>query len=279
MAERDIGEPAAAPGLRSEAPGDGATDRRTLPLYGAGEVDVPFVVLSGAETIAADTFWDVHSHPTHELLWNEEGASSAVIGGRIWTVTPAAGLWIPAGIRHSGWTPAGIRHRAAQFAVDSVPSISDVPVAVELTPLLRLLLDRLDADGLAPAARARTEAVVLDLLAPARNELTLRIPESPLLAPIAATVRDDPADATTLAAWAGRLGVNTRTITRAFRAETGLGFSRWVATARMQHAVAMLARGDRIDDVAERVGYHSASAFGAAFRRITGASPGRFPSQ
>ncbi|GAA4931726.1 helix-turn-helix transcriptional regulator [Streptomonospora halophila] len=279
MAERDIA-PSPAVLLRDGGPPpDGATDRRSLPLYRAGEIDVPFVVQSSVETIPGDTFWEMHSHPTHELLWNERGASSAVIGGRVWTITPTAALWVPAGTPHAGWTPAGLRHRAAHFAVDAVPSISDVPVAVELTSLLRLLLDRLDADGLAPAARARTEAMVLDLLVPARHELTLRVPDSPLLAPITAAVREDPGDATTLAVWASRLGVSTRTITRTFQSETGLGFSRWVAAARMQQAVAMLARGDRLDEVAERVGYHSASAFGAAFRRITGVSPGRFRSQ
>ncbi|MDT0300509.1 AraC family transcriptional regulator [Streptomonospora sp. DSM 45055] len=269
----------AAPLRDAGAPQDRATDRRRLPLYGAGEIDVPFVVQSSVETIPGDTFWEVHSHPTHELLWNERGASSAAIGGRVWTITATAALWVPAGTPHSGRAPAGIRHRAAHFAFDAVPSISDVPVAVELTTLLRLLLDRLEAERLSPGARARTEAVVLDLLVPARHELTLRIPDSPMLAPIAAAVRDDPSDATTLAVWASRLGVSTRTITRTFRSETGLGFSRWVAAARMQQAAAMLARGDRLDEVAERVGYHSASSFGAAFRRSTGMSPGRFRAQ
>ncbi|KIH99842.1 AraC family transcriptional regulator [Streptomonospora alba] len=253
-----------------------SVQRRGLPLYAAGEIDVPFVVASRTELIRSETYWEEHSHPTHELLWNQRGVSSARIGGRVWMLTPVVGLWIPAGVRHSGWTPAGTRHRAAQFAVDSVPAISDRPVTVELTPLLQLLLDRLESDRLAPAARSRTEAVVLDVLAPARHRLSLQMPESPLLAPICAAVRDDPADATTLVAWAARLRVSPRTITRTFQSETGLGFSQWLATARMQHAVAMLARGDSLDEVALCVGYHSASSFGAAFRRVTGTSPGRF---
>ncbi|MFD6950388.1 AraC family transcriptional regulator [Nocardiopsis sp. TSRI0078] len=270
--------PAAVPRTAGPARGD-AVDSRRLPLYAAGEIDVPFVVLGSTEVIPRDTFWEEHSHPTHELLWNQRGASSATIGRRVWTITPTVGLWIPAGVRHSGWTPAGTWHRAAHFGVHAVPSISDRPVALEVTPLLRLLLDRLDADGLAPDARARTEALVPDLLTPAQHELILRIPESPLLAPIVAAVRADPADDTTLAVWAARLGVSTRTITRTFRSETGLGFSQWLATARVQHAVAMLARGEEIAEVAACVGYHSASAFGVVFRRITGTSPGRFRAQ
>ncbi|MFC7741307.1 hypothetical protein ACFQXA_10390 [Nocardiopsis composta] len=45
--------------------------------------------------------------------------------------------------------PAGTRHRAAQFSVHAVPAVSDRTVAVQVTPLLGLLLDRLDEGGLA----------------------------------------------------------------------------------------------------------------------------------
>ncbi|PWV47302.1 MULTISPECIES: helix-turn-helix domain-containing protein [Nocardiopsis] len=256
-----------------------AVENRSLPSYGAGEIDVPYVVHGTDEVIARDTYWEEHSHPTHELLWNLRGASTATTGTRVWTITPSVGLWIPAGTPHSGWTPAGTWHHAAQFSVHAVPAIADTTVAVEVTPLLRLLLERLNTDGLGPGSRARTEAVVLDLLAPAPVELLLKIPESPLLEPIVAAVRDDPADDTTLASWAARLGVSTRTITRAFRAQTGLGFSQWSAAARVQHAITLLSLGEEIEEVAERVGYHSASAFGTVFRRVTGMSPGRFRVQ
>ncbi|WP_380169573.1 hypothetical protein [Jannaschia sp. R86511] len=59
--------------------------------------------------------------------------------------------------------PAGTWHRAVQLDVERVPSISSRPVGGEVTPLLRLLLDRLGEPGLVKASRAATEAV-LDLL-------------------------------------------------------------------------------------------------------------------
>ncbi|MEP7764317.1 AraC family transcriptional regulator [Sanguibacter sp. 25GB23B1] len=256
-----------------------AADSRSLPLYGADAVEVPFVIAGMGETVDRDTWWEVHSHPTHELLWNEHGASSAAVGSRTWTLTPAIGLWIPAGTPHTGWMPAGTRYRTAQFSVRTVPSISQEPVAVGLTPLLRLLLDRLAAADLDASSRTTTEAMVLDVLAPAEHELLLHVPGSALLAPIVDALREDPADDTTLAAWAERLGVSARTLTRAFTAETGLGYAQWVAACRVQHAAVLLMQGEGIEDVAGWVGFRSASAFGAAFRRVTGTSPGRFRTQ
>ncbi len=162
------------------------------------------------------------------------------------------------------------------FGFGATSSISGTPVAVEIDPLLRLLLERLADPGLPAESRTVTEAMVLDVLRPFSHELLVHMPMSGLLRPIADAVRADPGDQRTLADWASRLGVSARTVTRAFNAETGTSFARWVAAVRAQHAVALLGRGWQIEAVAEEVGYRSASAFGVAFRRATGLTPGAF---
>ncbi|NQX30020.1 helix-turn-helix transcriptional regulator [Microbacteriaceae bacterium VKM Ac-2854] len=254
------------------------TTSRHLPLHEAGSVASRYTIEASTEVLEHDTHWAEHSHATHELLWAQRGASTATVGSRVWTITPTVGLWIPAGLVHSGWTPAGMWLRAAQFSVDRAPKVAEGPVAVTITELLRLLLDRFDQD-LDAGERERTAATVLDVLAPAEHEVLLQLPEAALLGPIVQAIREDPADQTSLASRAVTLNVSTRTIARAFQAETGLGFERWVATARAQKAIALLARDHSIDEIAELVGYGSASSFGTAFRRVTGMSPGRFRSR
>jgi AraC-like DNA-binding protein len=251
-------------------------DTRTLPALAAGPVEMPFAILNWSEDFARDIVWNEHSHPWHELLWNERGASTAVVGPRVWTITPALGMWMPAGTLHSGSATAGTRCRASFFGFGTMASISPTPVGVEITPLLRLLLERLAGTELPERSRAVTEAMVLDVLTPSPRELLVHMPVSDLLRPIADEVRSDPADQRTLADWASHLGVSARTITRAFNAETGTSFARWVAAVRAQHAVELLSLGWEVDVVAERVGYRSASAFGVAFRRTTGLTPGTF---
>ncbi|MFD6620319.1 helix-turn-helix transcriptional regulator [Streptomyces diastaticus] len=251
-------------------------ETRTLPAHAPGAVETPFVIQGYEEVVAYDTAWNDHSHSFHELLWNERGASSAIVGSRIWTITPAVGLWMPAGTLHSGVAAAGTCLRACFFGFRTTASISDAPVAVEITPLLRLLLERLGEPELRRASRAATEALVLDVLAPAPRELLVRLPSSPLLRPIADAVREDPGDRRTLTDWAAARGVSPRTLTRAFTAETGTSFARWVGAVRAQHAIGLLTRGWEVEAVAEQVGYRSSSAFGAAFRRATGLAPGAF---
>lgn len=252
-----------------------ASDSRFLPSYAAGAIDVPYAIDGFDERVERDTRWADHSHPTHELLWNERGTSKVTAGARSWTITPVLGLWMPAGITHSGTATAGTWYRTAHFSIATTGPLSDTPVGVEITPLLRMLLERL-SDTLRAPSRELTEALILDLLAPSPHELFVHNPALPLLTPIVESVQQRPGDGKTLAQWAEQLGVSTRTITRAFRSETGVGFVRWVATVRAQRAIPLLAQGDDIDDIAAELGYRSASAFAAAFRRTTGFTPSTF---
>lgn len=249
---------------------------RNLPVLAAGEMDVPFVIKGYEEVVTEDTEWTEHSHPWHELLWNERGASTAVVDSQVWCITPTLGLWMPAGQLHSASATAGTSFRAHFFRHDTATALPDVPVAVEITPLLQLLLERLGEAGLPAKSRAVTEAMILDVLRPSERALLVQLPTSELLRPIVSAVRADPADQRTLTGWASLLGCSPRTLTRAFGAEAGTSFARWVAAVRAQHAVRLLVQGFEVDIVAEAVGYRSASAFGAAFRRTTGMTPGRF---
>jgi len=251
-------------------------DVRVLPTFAAGSIEVPWVISAFDERVERPTVWSDHAHPTHELLWNEHGASSVTVGRRTWTITPRLGLWMPAGTVHAASAPAGTWYRASHFTTRRVPSIAEGPVPVEITELLRLLLQRLEDPELTSTSREVTETMVLDVLSPSTRALSVHVPASPLLQPIVQAALTDPADDRSLTDWSAALGVSARTITRAFHQETGLGFAAWTAGVRAQHAARMLVAGEHIEDVAIRLGYRSASAFGVAFRRATGLTPGAF---
>ncbi|MGO2801513.1 MAG: helix-turn-helix domain-containing protein [Corynebacterium variabile] len=252
-----------------------SVDTRHLPMYPAGALHFPVRAFGNQEEHVRETWWRDHSHPTHELIWNECGVGHAVIGQRVWTVTRTAGLWIPAGTPHSGSTPAGSRQLAVHFGADTMP-LASRPVAVDLTDLLRLLLERLVTEELDSEAHRTTEQMIFDVLTPSDNGLVLRVPTAPLVAPIVDSVQKNPADTRTLKAWARELGVSTRTVTRAFESETGMGFTRWITAARVHYAATLLGQGLGVAEVAAVVGYGSASSFTTAFRRVTGTTPGQF---
>lgn len=247
-----------------------------LPTFRPGAIDMPWAVNAFDDVVDRDTSWLPHSHPTHELLWNERGASTVKVGNRLWTVTPTVGVWIPAGVLHSATTTAGTWYRATHFDVRKVNPLSDAPVSIEISPLLRMVLLRLAEESLSEESRAIAEAMALDVLRPAGHELVVYVPASLLLQPIVQALQADPGDRRLLDDWARELGATPRTITRAFQRETGLTFGRWVSVLRARHAIELLASGVEPEDVAQRVGYATVSAFGAAFKRATGLTPGAF---
>lgn len=174
----------------------GSADTRELPLYRAGEHSYDVRAFGHDEVLDRETVWGDHAHPTHELIWHESGAGVVKVGRRLWTVAGTVALWIPAGLVHSGRAHARSRQRTVHFAVDT-PPLGKGPVAVELTPLLALLVDRLAQDGLAEESRELTERLILDVIRPSSRGLVLDVPTSPLIEPIVEALRDDPSDQTT----------------------------------------------------------------------------------
>ncbi|OAH63606.1 hypothetical protein AYJ66_11140 [Dietzia cinnamea] len=116
--------------------------------------------------------WEPHSHPTHELLWNRAGASTATVG------TAPAGTW----------------YRTAHVDPRTDWPLPGGPVAVEMTPLLTLLLERLVDQSLEARSRELTEQMVFDLLEPSPHALLVQRPGSELLRPIVTALEASPGD-------------------------------------------------------------------------------------
>lgn len=68
--------------------------------------------------------------------------------------------------------------------------------------------------------------------------------------------------------------ITVRHLTRAFRAETGETLGGYMAGVMALRAGGMLRDGARVAEVAHTLGYSSAGSFSAAFRKVTGLSPG-----
>jgi AraC-like DNA-binding protein len=139
------------------------------------------------------------------------------------------------------------------------------------------LLGHLEKNDLEHSARSHAEGLLVELLEPvAAFSFEVRMPADDRARRVAEMLKDNPADDRTLATWGVDVGASSRTLARAFLAETGLPFARWRALVRLQRAMAALGSNEPVAEVARQVGYESASAFVAAFRRETGITPARY---
>ena len=221
-----------------------------------------------------------HVHDEHQVAWALSGVLRVATDAATWVLPTTRALWIPAGLPHETRSAGpATTIRSVYVRPQSCPVDWASPTPILVSPLLTELICHLyvDGDALDPARRGRAEAVLLDLLEPVpMHTIELRMPTSGPAGAVAEALCAAPADSSTLAEWGRAVGASGRTLARAFLAETGTPFGGWRTRARMQAALPLLAEGAAVARVAAQVGYESASAFVAAFRRETGLTPAAF---
>jgi len=225
----------------------------------------------------AGLVFDWHTHADHQLAWAASGVLTVRTSSSTWALPPTRALWIPAGLRHETLSAGTTTMRTLYIRPDLCPISWPDFTPVAASPLLAELIGYLENPDLDPARRQHAETMLVDLLQPvAMTTIEVRMPAEERARAVADALAADPADGRTLAEWGREVGASARTLARAFVAETGLPFGRWRALLRLQAAIADLAAGEPVGNVARHVGYESASAFVAAFRRETGMTPAMY---
>lgn len=226
--------------------------------------------------VAPDAGFDWHAHQDHQLAWASSGVLIVRTEKGSYVLPPTRALWIPADTRHETLAAGEATMRSAFLRPDRSPIAWQMPTAVLVSPLLAELIGYLDED-LAGPARMRAEGLLYDLLQPIRTAtIELRLPSDPRAREVAERMLADPRDRRNLKAWGHEVGASERTLARTFLESSGLSFGRWRTLARLQAALPLLAEGQAVSTVADQVGYETASAFVAAFRRETGVTPRRY---
>jgi AraC-like DNA-binding protein len=220
-----------------------------------------------------------HVHDdAHQLAWASSGVLMVGIGDRFWMLPPALALGIPAGIEHTTTAHRKSVLEGVYIQAAGRPAPWDAPTVLAVPPLARGLLGFLaNEPGPEPTLARAAETLLLGLVRPVTGTASvLPLPRDPRARAVAGLLIEDPADVRGLEELGRATGASSRTLLRLFLAETGLTFSQWRAQARLQASLPYLAAGQPVSTVARRVGYGTASAFVAAFRRATGRTPGAY---
>jgi len=243
----------------------------------ADELDAAAAVIVATFPMPAGLVFDWHTHSDHQLAWAASGVLTVRTEASAWVLPTTRALWIPAGLRHETLSAGAATMRSAYVRPGRCAITWTEPTPVSASPLLAELIGYLEDPQLGPDRRTHAEAVLVDLLEPvAMTTIEVRMPGDDRARRVADAIAADPADGRTLAEWGREVGASERTLARAFLAETGISFGRWRTLLRLQTALAALATGKPVGNVARHVGYESDSAFVQAFRRETGVTPAAY---
>ncbi|PRX50976.1 AraC-like DNA-binding protein [Prauserella shujinwangii] len=231
-------------------------------------------IVVGSFPLSAGGWFAAHRHPQHQLAWTPRGVVVVETGGQHWVLPPTRALWIPAELVHRTGATRDAELRSLYLDVDRCGIGWREPTPVAVDGMLAQLIGYLHRPGLPDEARLRAEAIVPDLLRPLpATPVEVPEPADERVRAVAAALLARPGDRRGLAEHARAAGVSRRTLTRLFVQDTGMSFERWRTHVRMRAALALLAEGRPVAAVAHQVGYATASAFLAAFRRTVGTSP------
>ncbi|WP_327351073.1 helix-turn-helix transcriptional regulator [Streptomyces sp. NBC_01304] len=219
-----------------------------------------------------------HSHPQHQLTWAPDGPLTVTVDNLRWVVQRSRALWIPGGVDHGVVPGSSTSMLSLYFEPDDCPLRWSAPTVVDATGLMGPLLSHLVELGAGSADhRVRATAVLWDLMKPLSiATIPTILPTDPLALRIALAIKEDPADPRDLEDWGREVGASPRTLSRRFRAETGVSFSSWRTNERLNAALPLLGMGQPVARVARAVGYQNASAFITAFRREVGTTPAAY---
>lgn len=220
----------------------------------------------GAEADIESWGHEAHVHDFHQFLFAPVGRAVILTGGRSLRLCPEVGAWLPAGVWHSARFEQGSLVLPLAFPAEW-PSPMTCGVEVPLDARRQRLVLASMRGGCEPPRE------LFDLLVSDGQALPLPAPSSPCAVAVADGLRGAPADQRTAGEWAAALHVGATTLRRAFAAETGLTFSEWRTRLRLNLSVPLLARGQMVSTVAQRVGFTSTNGFILAFRRYFGTTP------
>ena len=238
---------------------------------------LPAELVFRSAQMPAQASFPKHRHAWGEFVYSFSGLMEVKLAGQHLMAPPQYGIWLPPQVEHVGLNREAATFSSLYMARESCAHLPREACALAVSPLVRALLEHLRAHppGLPQSAQdQRLMQVVVDQLAHAPR-VGSYLPQSgdPQLGALLRHLEAHPADERPLAELAPAFHSTERTLSRRCQRELGMGFAEWRQRLRVVKALPRLAAGDKVEAIALDLGYASASAFIAMFRRLTGQTP------
>ena len=218
----------------------------------------------------------MHSHAKAQFLYAPQGCMTITLSGLHCVLPPTRAAWIPPACRHSVVMNRVVDYRSLYFAPHLTQAVDNRIRIFEVNPLLKALVERM---AFWPWDKASTSMVNTyrlffeELMQAKESHLVLPMPSDRRLQAWLSDLQAAPCEVPTLKQLGERLGASSKTISRIFLRQTGMAYQNWRQQWRLQQAIALLASGHQVNDVAYRLAFSSDSAFIAFFKQHTGSTP------
>lgn len=234
-------------------------------------------VTAMAKTFSASYTTSTHSHPRGQLIYAIEGAMRVSTPDAFWALPPLRALWVPPGVTHGIEMLGRVQMRTLYVHARAAETLPRQCQVIEVSGLLRELILALAEEPIEYDLDGRGGQIAALLLTELRIARVIPVqipwPQDRRLETVCRAILTQPGLNRTVHAWGAEVGASSRTLIRLFQSETGLNYRQWVQQVRLADALNRLSLGQPVTRIAAELGYRSASAFSAMFRRTLGLSP------
>lgn len=214
-----------------------------------------------------------HIHREAQLLYAMCGTMRVVTAQGAWVIPPTRAVWIPPWVEHEIFMSGAVHMRSLFIDPELSPANLGQCCVLAVTPLLRELILRA-VQGPQHAQNPLIQQLMLEEIAGLENlALHIPMPEDRRLQGICLALLQTPDHPNTLEDWAQQVGASSRTLARLFQQQVKMSFNAWRQQLRLMEALPRLIAGQSVQSVAQDLGYGSARAFSAMFRRLLGHNP------
>lgn len=230
-----------------------------------------------------------HYHSLYEIYFLEEGNGTYFIDNKIYNVQSGDIVIIPCGIiHHTKYN--NIKHSRIlincnrEYIPDSVHSSISTGNYLYRNPFIvdemTKILDKIEIEY--NLKDSFTYEIIschthsLFYLLMRNNESRINIDDgNKVIEQAVAYIRENFSSDITLSSLAKRFSLSPEHFSRLFKKETGLGFSKYLNTLRLQYAEQLLrsSEGQSITQVAEICGFEDSNYFSKKFKEVYGTSP------
>ena len=243
---------------------------------------LPELIFHQLRSMPENTVYPVHRHPWGEFVFSFSGVLEMKADGKEFRVPPSFGLWHPPESEHHGSNTRRSIH--SSLYVDKELAIErgmpDETCALLVNPMLKAILNHLRFQPPQPPYTREDRKlldVVLDQLvvAPITGSY-LPVSSDPLLNKVLGYLKDNPASDRPLHVLARQFGTTDRTLARKAQQDLGMSVSEWRQRHKVLRSIPMLQEGMCVESIALDLGYSTASAFIAMFRRLLDTTPDEY---
>ncbi|ELE7131083.1 AraC family transcriptional regulator [Vibrio harveyi] len=217
----------------------------------------------------------MHEHKKGQLLYAPQGCMTFALNNSICTLPPTKAVWIPPHTSHRAVMTNVVAYRSLYFDC-SKHSCPDEIVMIEVNDLLKALIDKMalwEWDIEETKTQATSALFWEEFYQAKQFEFSLPLPSDRRLTGFREAMTKCDFIAPELNQLSQTVGASSKTITRLFKAETGMSYQDWRQQWRLLKAIELLCEERQVSDVAHCLEFSSDSAFIAFFKKQTGQTP------